>query len=100
MLDEWKQPAKEMEAEIRASAPPDKNAPPPKLSECVVEAQRLFEQLQQLVVPRFYKGRRLAMLIAFVWLASILPLGFLVSRLSGQRGHSRGSSFSVCSPAV
>ena len=86
LLDEWKQPAKEIEAEIRASAPPDKNAPPPKLSECVTEAQHLFEQLQQLVVPRFYKGRRLALLIAFVWLASIMPLGFLVARIAGKDG--------------
>jgi hypothetical protein len=83
LLEEWKQPAKEIEAEGAAAPPPDPNAPPPKLSECVAEAQGLFEQLQQLVVPRFYKGRRLAALIAFVWLASILPLGFLVGRISG-----------------
>src|SRR5262249_42756575 len=83
LIEEWKQPAKEIEAEISTSGSPDKNAPPPKLSECLTEAQGLFEQLQQLVVPTFFKGRRLAVLIFFVWLASILPLGFVVGLISG-----------------
>ncbi|HTU21757.1 MAG TPA: FtsK/SpoIIIE domain-containing protein [Gemmataceae bacterium] len=78
LLEEWKQPAKEIEAEIHASAAMDKNAPPKKLSECVVEAKRLHDALQQLVVPKFYKGRRLAVLVGLFWLASILPLGFVV----------------------
>ena len=78
LLDEWKQPAKDIEAEIRASGATDKNSPPRKLSECVVETQQFFEALQQLVVPRFYKGRRLAMLLVLFWLASILPLGYVV----------------------
>ncbi|HEY7307826.1 MAG TPA: FtsK/SpoIIIE domain-containing protein [Gemmataceae bacterium] len=82
LLEEWKQPAKEIEAEIRTSSFADKNAPPPKLSECVVEAHQLLEELQRLTVPRFYKGRRLALLIGFVWLASILPLGYLAGILS------------------
>jgi hypothetical protein len=86
LLDDWKQPAKEIEAEIGASVVSDKNAAPPKLSECVVEAQNLFEEMQQLVVPRFYKGRRLALLIFFVWLASILPLGYLVAHILHRDG--------------
>lgn len=90
LLDEWKQSAKEIETEIqeeetiRQSQQP--SASTPKLSECVVQAQKLFEELQQLVVPRFYKGRRLAVLILFVWLASILPLGFVVARILHRDG--------------
>jgi hypothetical protein len=80
-LEEWKQPTKEMEAEILSVITLDRNAPPPKLSECVAEAQQFLEELQQLVVPRFFKGRRLAILLLLVWIASILPLGFLVGRL-------------------
>lgn len=78
LLEEWKQPAKDIETEIRAAAPPDKNAPPPKLSECVVEAREQLEQLQQLVVPKFSRGQRFAVLIGLFWLASIWPLGLAV----------------------
>ena len=81
LLEEWKQPAKEMEAEILSLLTLDRNVPPPKLSECVAEAQRLLEQMQQLVVPRFFKGRRLAIVLVLVGMASILPLGYLVGRL-------------------
>jgi hypothetical protein len=84
LLDEWKQPAKEMESAARAALRPDISTAPPKLSECVTEAQHLLEQLQQLVVPRFLKGRRLFVILLFVWLASVLPLGFLAARVSGM----------------
>jgi len=82
-LEEWKQPVKELEATAQESSPADAAAVPPKLSECVVEAQRLLEQLQELVVPRFLKGRRYFSMVCFVWLASILPLGFLAARIKG-----------------
>ena len=89
LLEEWKQSAKEIETEIHDIETPgsDRSTPAatPKLSDTIVEAQRQFEELQQLVVPRFYKGRRLALLIGFVWLASILPLGFVVDRLFVHR---------------
>jgi S-DNA-T family DNA segregation ATPase FtsK/SpoIIIE len=85
LLDEWKQPAKEIETEIHDAEAGAKNQSPnvstPKVSESIVEARQKLEELQQLVMPRFYKGRRLALLIGFVWLASILPLGFVVDRL-------------------
>ncbi|MHB1426041.1 MAG: FtsK/SpoIIIE domain-containing protein [Gemmataceae bacterium] len=90
LLDEWKQPIKEMEDEIGESDTSENNAPPPKLSECVVETQRLFEQLQQLVVPRFYKGWRLVALLGLVWLASILPLGFAVGLFWHTDNHLSG----------
>src|SRR5579883_3444590 len=80
LLNEWKQPVKEIEAEIDASISTEKKSPP-KLSECVVEAQNLFDQLQRLTVPRYYNGRRLSVLIGLVLLASILPLGFLTASI-------------------
>ncbi len=49
LLDEWKQPADEIEAGISISA--EESAPPPKLSECVTEARQRLEQLQQLARP-------------------------------------------------
>jgi DNA segregation ATPase FtsK/SpoIIIE-like protein len=83
-LDEWKQSAKELEASAREASNPDLAAVPPKLSECVVEAQRLLGELRELVVPRFLKGRRFFAMVLFVWLASILPLGFLAARIWGK----------------
>ncbi len=84
LLEEWKQSAKELEASARDSSPADPSTAPPKLSECVVEAQRLLEQLQELVVPRYLKARRFFAMVVFVWLASILPLGFLAGRIWGK----------------
>jgi S-DNA-T family DNA segregation ATPase FtsK/SpoIIIE len=86
LLEEWKQSAEEIEAELKTETQQQSSAAPPKLSESIVEAQQQFEELQKLVVPRFYKGRRLALLIGFVWLASILPLGFVAVRLVHRDG--------------
>jgi S-DNA-T family DNA segregation ATPase FtsK/SpoIIIE len=80
-LAEWKQPADEIEADLGESAPEDENAPPPKLSECVVEARQLFEQLQNLVAPRWAKGRRIALLVVLLWLVLIVPLGYVAGIL-------------------
>jgi len=83
LLGQWKQPADELEADVGTAASEEPNAPP-KLSDCVVEARTLFEQLQGLVVPRYYKSRRLALLIGFTWLVSIVPIGYALGRLWGQ----------------
>jgi hypothetical protein len=81
LLDEWKQSAKEMETAAREAFQPDANSLPPKLSECVVEARGMLEQLQSLIVPRYLKGRRFFAILFFLWLASILPLGYPVARI-------------------
>ncbi len=54
-LDEWDQPAEEIEADIGVSVSVDEDAPPPKLSECVAEAQNLLDELRQLRLPRFLR---------------------------------------------
>jgi hypothetical protein len=82
-LAEWKQPADEIEADSGVSAPKE-NAQPPKLSECVVEARQLFEQLHKLVVPRWAKSGRLALLIFLLWLVLIAPLGYVAGMIMSR----------------
>jgi len=54
-LDEWDQPAEDIETDIGASVSVDEDAPPPKLSECVAEAQNLLDELRQLRLPRYLR---------------------------------------------
>ncbi len=62
-LDQWDQPAEEFEANIAATAPEGEDTPPPKLSECVAEAQGLLDELQQLRLPRLLKMPGLSSLL-------------------------------------
>jgi S-DNA-T family DNA segregation ATPase FtsK/SpoIIIE len=84
LLEEWKQPAKEMEVTTREASGPGSGAAPPKLSECVAQAQGLLDELGALALPRYARGRRYFVMVSFTWVASILPLGFLVARIWGK----------------
>ncbi len=61
LLDEWNQPADDIEADVEESLSAEK-IEPPKLSECVGEAKQFLEQLQKL--PRILFSRLLSLFLA------------------------------------
>jgi hypothetical protein len=83
LLLEWKQPAKELQEVFaeKTSGAEINYANAPKLSECVTRAEDLLAQLAELLLPRFVRGWRLAVVLAVLWLVGIWPLGSFLTRL-------------------
>jgi hypothetical protein len=84
LLAEWKHPAPPLEQLARAEAAAAPRTELRKLSECLSDAHLQIAQLQDLVVPRFLKGKRLLGLSLLLWLVLVFPLGWLLVRLTGM----------------
>jgi hypothetical protein len=81
LLEEWQQPAAEMEDEVRAALDPEAEKTYRPLEEYVTEAQELLDRLGMLVAPRYLSWPRLAGLLAILFVAQVYPLGWLIVHL-------------------
>jgi hypothetical protein len=101
LVEQWRQPAGEIEEEAHQKKKPTKG-PLPKITDCIKDARDLLEELQDLAAPRYATGKRLPALALLLWLLLAVPLGLLVVRILNWEpapeligGVGAGASFIV-----
>jgi hypothetical protein len=77
LVEGWNQPAEEMEAAARRKARSKKGTQPRPVAEYIQEVGGHLAALQGLVVPGFLKGKRVFFFTVLLWLALLVPLGWL-----------------------
>jgi S-DNA-T family DNA segregation ATPase FtsK/SpoIIIE len=90
LLQEWKQPARDIEADAQAEPPKAVGEGFRKLSDCLADAQGLLAELRGLAAPRYLRPGRFALLSALTWLVLVYPLGWLLLYATGWGGGLKG----------
>ncbi len=83
LLAQWKQPVADIEAAAEAAGLPDDVSSERTLADCRDDAEVLVKRIQALILPRFLKGKRYALMMGVLWLALVYPLGLLGIHLTG-----------------
>jgi hypothetical protein len=84
LLEEWKQPVADFDAAAERETAGGKGETTGAqggertLSDCWADVEALIARIEGLILPRFLKGKRFALLMCLLWLALVYPLGMLV----------------------
>jgi DNA segregation ATPase FtsK/SpoIIIE-like protein len=80
LLRSWKQPEEYLDWTGYAGADADDGLAHGKLPRCLADAEKLLGELDDLVLPRYLKRRRLVIVFVLLWAALVYPAGWLTLR--------------------